>query len=70
MFNNLGIDVCFDLCKLCVDIGLISKKGSWLELSDGSNFQGMEKLSSYVRDNEDIYKDLLKEFNELTGMSI
>ena len=62
-----GIDTAFDLCKLCVDIGIINKKGSWLELSDGTNFQGMEKLSTYVRDNEDIYNGLLKEFKDLIG---
>lgn len=70
---GVGIDVCYDLALLCIDVGIINKGGAWYSIPMGLKpdvkLQGLDKLSNHIRETDGLYEKLLKEFKELTGDS-
>lgn len=70
---GVGVDESAEIFNLCVDFGVIKKKGAWYEcsiLSDNKSeksfqLQGQEKFLRYLNENEDkmkILKNKLMEF--------
>lgn len=67
-----GIDKPMELLNLCIDLGIISKGGSWYTITteeDKPKMQGTEKLRQYILDNPEAYDRLYKEFKNTMGLS-
>lgn len=66
-----GIDKPMELLNLCIDLGIISKGGSWYTITteeDKPKMQGTEKLRQYVLDNPESYDRLYEEFKNTMGL--
>ena len=67
-----GVDKAMELANLCIDLGIISKGGSWYTITiekDSQKFQGTEKLRQFVVDNPKVYTQLFKELQDTMGLS-
>lgn len=66
-----GVDKPMELLNLCIDLGIISKGGSWYTITteeDKPKMQGTEKLRQYVLDNPECYDRLYAEFKNTMGL--
>lgn len=66
-----GIDKAMELANLCIDLGIISKGGSWYTITTGENtekFQGTEKLRQYIVDNPTVFNSLYSELRTTIGL--
>jgi recombination protein RecA len=59
-----GIDRIYEMIELCVEAGIIKKKGPWLYLPSGENIQGFPKLIEHVRANPQVLADLEEQYKE------
>lgn len=62
-----GIDEGAELVELASQVAIIKKKSAWFEFPDGTNANGLDKASAYLRDNPDVYEDVNKQFREAMG---
>ena len=53
---------------LCVDLGLIQKGGSWYTLPNGKKFQGLEKITQNLKENEKTYEELNTQVRKMVGL--
>lgn len=60
-----GIDEYYDLLAMSIEIGIVTKAGSWLTMPDEQKIQGIEKARNYLKDNPEVYKQLSEKFNEV-----
>ena len=64
-----GIDKAAELINVAVDLGIIKKGGAWYEFPDGTKYQGLEKATLSMRENEELYNSINKEYREMMGLS-
>ncbi|TNK92923.1 DNA recombination/repair protein RecA, partial [Mycoplasmopsis pullorum] len=57
-----GIDSLGELIDLCVDLNIIEKRGSWYSYKDQKLAQGRKSLKDYLNENQEIFKEIEKEF--------
>ncbi len=62
-----GIDKPAELVNLAVDLGLITKGGSWFTFEDGTKAQGLDKAANIIRDDEKLYSDLHLKIRNMMG---
>ena len=65
---NHGIDKQAELVTLCVDLSIIKKGGAWYTLPNGEKFQGLEKTSQALKDDESIYEELNTQVRGMVGL--
>lgn len=64
-----GIDKEEELANLCVDLGIISKSGSWFSFpGDDKKLQGIEKVRLHLVETPQLYEDLFKQVKDLMGI--
>ncbi len=59
----IGIDNLEELVDVAVEQGVIEKGGAWFTV-EGERFQGKAKVVEFVRDNPDLYDELVKKISE------
>ncbi|TNK84067.1 recombinase RecA [Mycoplasmopsis pullorum] len=57
-----GIDSLGELIDLCVDLNIIEKRGSWYSYKDQKLAQGRKSLKDYLNENQEIFKEIEREF--------
>lgn len=66
---GIGIDEVSEIIEIAQDYGLIEKVGAWYYIDKDTDkqvkFQGVTKLSEYLTENEDAYKELLKKIQDM-----
>ena len=63
-----GLDVQYELLKMCLDIGVISQKGAWFYVDfngEELKFQGGERLRQAMVDDEGLLNHLEKKYKEI-----
>jgi len=63
-----GIDIQYELLKMCLDIGIISQKGAWFYVDyngEELKFQGGERLRQAMVDDKDLLNYLEKQYKEI-----
>lgn len=62
-----GLDKTYDLISMCIDIGLLNKAagGGWITFKNDAKVQGMEKACDFLKENPQIYDELVKELQEV-----
>ena len=58
-----------DLLDVGVDAGVVDKSGSWYSYSGERIGQGRENVKKFLKDNPDLYDDLLLKLKETVGLS-
>ena len=58
-----------DLLDVGVDAGIVEKSGSWYSYSGERIGQGRENVKKFLKDNPDLYDDLLLKLKETVGLS-
>jgi recombination protein RecA len=58
-----------DLLDVGVDAGVVDKSGSWYSYSGERIGQGRENVKKFLKDNPDLYEDLLVKVRETMGSS-
>lgn len=60
-----GIDKGAELLEICVDLGIVKKAGAWFKMPDGTQAQGIEKASSLLNEDKNLYNELDKQVKEM-----
>jgi recombination protein RecA len=60
-----GIDKVAELVSLCVECGIIRKKGAWLSLPSGEQVQGMPKMIELIKNQPELIDDLSEQYLSL-----
>jgi len=63
-----GLDKASEILNLCVDLGLIKKGGSWYTFPDGTKFQGLDKASDSLKQDEKLYEGLHQQIRDMMGL--
>lgn len=62
---GIGVDKVGELLDLCVNFEIVKKSGSWFYYEDNKLGQGREATLQIIRENENIFYELLKEIKNL-----
>ena len=63
-----GLDAEYEILSMCIDLGIVDKKGAWLTFPDGNKYQGVEKARYYLYENNNAYNDLKNKLKEMIGV--
>ncbi len=63
-----GLDKEAEVLDLAVDLGIITKSGSWYILPNDEKFQGLDKTAEALRENPTLFIDLNKQTREMMGI--
>lgn len=63
--DTLGIDTIADLVDTAELMGIVSRTGAWYILPDGSKVQGREGFINKVREDKELYTDIISKVKEL-----
>lgn len=66
---GMGLDKGLELTKMATDVGVIEKKGAWLNFGgDTFKHQGEANFAEAVNENPEIYNEIRKQTYEFYGM--
>ncbi len=63
-----GYDLYTELVDLSVSVGIIDKAGSWYKYNNESIGQGSNGVVKYLKENEDVYKEIREKVLALLGI--
>lgn len=63
---GVGIDKHKEAAEMAKDFGIVSTKGNWFELEDGKKFNGLDQFTEYLRQNNEVFNEIMSKINEIT----
>ena len=63
-----GIDEVQEVLPILCDLSIIEKSGAWFYIGEGENrksFQGQEKVSNFLKENPEVFKELTDKLAEI-----
>ncbi len=66
-FDKVGVvNVESEVLDLAGNCGLITKSGAWITLHNGERFCGIDKTQEYLKNNKDVYNELVAKLKDAT----
>jgi recombination protein RecA len=69
LFYGKGYDLTGEVVQIAVDLGIITKSGTWYKYNGESIGQGENGVIKFFDDNNDVYNDIKDQVVELVGLS-
>ncbi|MDJ1645875.1 recombinase RecA [Mycoplasma sp. M5725] len=58
-----GINIIGEIIQLAIEKGVIERKGAWYSYNNENIAQGISNLTTLLKENEDLYNEILKQLN-------